>query len=421
MGFQEKDSPSGLANSALGDYYFQTIIESGLMFYYDKLAGIWKPHGDKLIRTALRKRYPSILTIDEREVIRFIEDTTYTRSDNFQPNPDFIALKNGELCLRTQEFEGGFDPTHNIRNKFDIVYEPRRRCPNFMKFLKEVLPDPQDRLTVLECLALVLVPWINFERACMFIGDGANGKSTLFNIFKAILGKNSFCAISIHSLIYNRFSAAELDGRVANVYPDINSEKIKELDRFKMIVSGETMTVEHKNGQPYQIDPVAVHYFSANKPPEIQEETDAVFRRFIMVEFPVSFLDNKKLDLTEELVFEKQGVFNLLLKVARCLNKRKKFTFEQSVSDLRLRWHRKSNTIYEFIHSDIVLKGAQYSVSKTALYERYVKYCLENNYVVKQQREFTIQVQKFGYTETRTTKIRSWGGLGMIDEGQEKL
>jgi len=419
--YEFKRSASQMANDALADFYFTTTIESKQMFYYDKTSGIWRPHAEELIRTVLRKKYPGISYGDEREVIHYIEDVTFKMSRNFQQNKGWIATKKGEFYFPTMDYSEGFDPTHNIRIKFDVYYEPRRKCPQFMKFMREILPDPQDRLTVLECLSTVFIPEMNLEKAYMFIGGGANGKSTLFNVFKALMDEDSYCSISIHSLIYNRFSAAELEGRIANIYPDINSTVIKELDRFKMIVSGETMTVERKGRDPNPLKPMTKHFFSANQPPEIKEDTDAVFRRFIMVEFKKSFLETRNIDLSSELIEEKSGIFNLLLQVANCLKKRKRFCYEQSVGELRIRWKEESNPVYNFINDDnLIIHDESATINKTYLYNQYVKFCSKKKYVIKQQREFTIEMQRLGFEEKRTGKERLWRGLRLnVDEKAE--
>ncbi len=666
---KEKDTPKGLFDSVFDSVWgFKTVIESGQLFYFNKNNGIWRPYGDKLIRAKLRERYLDIPAYLEREVIRFVEDCTFINAKDFGPDYNFITLNKGELDIRDMDYVEGFDASHNNRAKFNINYDPKAWCPNFLRFMREILPDGQDRYTVLEGFASVLIPKMNLEKAFMLIGSGANGKcqigtdtvlmangswkqikdiqkgdkiispqldgsskisnvteihsrfennvyeireqtrhkkllytcagnheiplirkwtkrtskddstprlrerklfhyeashisklnnekseyctftttpvqyeqknciiepyclgvwlgdghyskiqtkiqihrqvsittadqeiiqiveqnypneitkaypkpnnqaksyrftlkgkfvkgldvlqlagknsgtkfipkecllsdvnyrakllgglldtdgfidkngaiwyttkskqlaidvknlvfslggyasirdiqkscqivgfignyfevsirfetpeilsligrkqdrlkskirnprhvaikavktkpqmvygfeidspshwyvtnewnvthnSTLFNVFKDLMDIDSYCAVSIHSLIYNRFIAAELDGRIANIYPDINSTVIKELDRFKMIISSEVMTVERKNGQPFPIKPITKHFFSANQPPEIKEDTDAVFRRFIMIEFPNSFLENENVDLFHELIKEK--------------------------------------------------------------------------------------------------------------------
>jgi len=317
---REKDTPKGLFDSVFDSVWgFKTVIESGQLFYFNKNNGIWRPYGDKLIRARLRDRYKDIPTVIEREVIRFVEDCTFINAKDFGPDYNFITLNKGELDIRDLDYVEAFDASHNNRAKFNIDYDPKAWCPNFLRFMREILPDSQDRFTVLEGFAAVLIPEMNLEKAFMLIGLGANGKSTLFNVFKDLMDIDSYCAVSIHSLIYNRFIAAELDGRIANIYPDINSTVIKELDRFKMIISSEVMTVERKNGQPFPIKPITKHFFSANQPPEIKEDTDAVFRRFVMIEFPNSFLEKTNVNLLEELVKEKSGIFNLLVHIARAL------------------------------------------------------------------------------------------------------
>jgi len=415
-------TPKRMFDEAITDFLFKTIIETEEMYYFDMLSGIWRLNGDKLVRTALRRRFEDISGNEEREVIRYVQDTTFVPSEHFKQDKEWLALKKGEIFIKTGKYEEGFDPKHNIQSKFNVYYHQGERCPNFMKFLKEILPDPQSRVTVLECLASVLVPDVHLEKAYMFIGGGANGKSTLLSVFKALLDPDSYCAISIQDLIYSRFSPAELDGKIANVYPDINTRSIKDLGRFKLIVSGEKITVERKGRDPRPMVPTAKHFFASNQPPKIDEDTDAVFRRFVLITFPVSFIENRKTDLITELLLEKPGIFNLLLHTARALRIRGKFLFEQSVQEMRVYWRDESDPIAKFLNekSNIVKKDIEGKIPGSILYNRYVKFCREKKFTIKLQTEFTKAVKANGIEQYRTSKERGFMGISLV-EVQDKL
>lgn len=406
---------------AIQEFLFKTIIETSEIYYFDMLSGIWRLNGDKLIRTALRKRFEDISGNEEREVIRYVEDTTFLPSEHFKQDPNWLATKKGEIFIKNGHYEEGFDPKHNIQSKFNVYYHKGERCPNFMKFLKQILPDPQNRVAVLECLASVLVPDVHLEKAYMFIGDGANGKSTLLTVFKSLLDPDSYCAISIQDLIYARFAPAELRGKIANIYPDINTRSIKDLGRFKLLVSNEVITVERKGKDPRPMKPIAKHFFASNQPPKIDEDTDAVFRRFVLITFPMSFIENRITNLDQELIEEKPGIFNLLLHTARALRIRKKFLYEQSVQEMRVRWKDESDPMSNFLHNpNFVKKAPEGRVSTAKLYARYVRFCHEKKFTVKLQTEFTKGMKILGLEQYRTMKERGFCGIVLVDE-QEKL
>lgn len=413
-----------MAEKSLGDFQFRTIIESGEIFYYDPKSGIWRPHGETLIRTCLRRDFPDVRGGEESEVIRYIEDVTFTRSENFQQSKSWIATQKGEIFLHNWEYTDCIDPEHYMKSKFNVFFRPRERCPRFMKFMQQILPDEKDRITVLESLASVFVPTLNLEKAFMFVGTGANGKSTLLKVYTELFERDSVCSISLQNLIYSRFAAAELEGKIVNIYNDIDTKSIKDLGRFKMIVSNELLSVERKGRDFKNIIPLTKHIFASNQPPKIDEDTDAVFRRFIIINFPQKFEGDKETKLVDELVEEKEGVFNLLLQVARCLKNRGNFLYEPSIKEIRLKWRDESDPVFQFLNnSGIIIKDPNSEITKSSLYSLYARFCQDKKYIVKSQIEFTKEMKRLGYEENRTAKDRFWRGLRLDTgkEAQEKL
>ena len=220
-------------------------------------------------------------------------------------------MKNFNLPLGLLTFENQcVDSIHNyadefdspdlyIRNKFPVRLDKKAVCPKFSRFLNEILPDYEDRCTLLEMMSMVLIPHVNFEKAGMFIGtSSANGKSTILKLMRKLFGEQNIISISLQNLIENRFMGQKLDGKLLNIYADINDKKITDLDKFKLFISGDLITVERKNGHPYEIIPKAKHFFSTNTLPEIQEDNNAVYRRFIIIEFPISFEGKRRFRFT---------------------------------------------------------------------------------------------------------------------------
>ena len=185
-------------------------------------------------------------------------------------------------------------------------------------------------MTLLEAMALPLIPQFNFEKAAMFIGtSSANGKSTIMKVMRKLYGDDNTISVSLQELIYNRFMGQKLDGALVNIYADINDKKISDLDKFKLFVSGDYVTVERKNGHPYEIVPRTKHYFSTNTLPEIDEDNTAVYRRFIIIEFPISFEDRKDLARNTQLVAVMNDTEHKLKSCESCVPLFKSLGFEE--------------------------------------------------------------------------------------------
>ena len=398
------------------------------IFAYHKKKEIWVEGGDNIIWNYCAKKYPALSKSMLNEIIHFIQGQTLLPRNEFSPPKGWLAFKNQCLDATHNYSDEWSAPDLYFRNRFPVRYDKKAVCPEFSKFLNQVLPDFEDKMTLLEAMALPLIPQFNFEKAAMFIGtSSANGKSTIMKVMRKLYGNENTVAISLQELIYNRFKAQKLDGALVNIYADINDKKITDLDQFKLFVSGDYVTVERKNGHPYEIVPKTKHYFSTNTLPEIDEDNTAVYRRFIIIEFPISFEDRKDLDLLDRITTteELEGIMWLLIRIAKRMARKRDFTYPQSPDEIRMRWKQQSNAVYELIEkSNLISKKSDSRISREAFYTRYVRFCKSKHYTIKTPNTVTRQVEKLGYQTQKSNGVRYWLGIDtpkISDKDQESL
>ena len=412
--------------------WFVTIADKDHeMFYYDKKAKIWREDGESIIWQFIAKKYPALSKPMLNEVVHFIQGQTLMRREEFQPPKGFLAFENQciDAIHNYVDEMDSFD--HYIRNKFPVRIEKKATCPKFSRFLNQVLPEYEDRCTLLELMSMVLIPHINFEKAVMFIGkSSANGKSTILRLMSKLFGSDNIVSISLQDLINDRFMGQRLDGKFLNIYADINDKKIDDLDKFKLFVSGDSITVQKKNGHPYQIVPRAKHFFSTNTLPEIKEDNNAVYRRFVIIAFPNSFEGREDFDLFDKLTTkeELEGIMWLLLRTAQRLSKKRQFTFKQTPNEIRMRWKQQSNAVFEMIEKSngFIIKKNDGKISRQEFHSQYARFCTSKHYTVNSQSTVTRQVEKLGYKPHKSNGVWYWSGLDIpkvmaIDPKQGKL
>ena len=73
----------------------------------------------------------------------------------------------------------------------------------------------------------------------------------------ALLGLENCSAVTLHDLVSNRFRAAELYGRLANIAGDLDGGWLTSTAMFKMVTGGDTIGAERKFGQPFSFTPAA--------------------------------------------------------------------------------------------------------------------------------------------------------------------
>ena len=397
------------------------------IFYYDTKAKIWRGNGEDLIWKWISKRYPALSKRMLNEVIHFVQGQTLMRREQFQSPEGLLSFTNYNLDAVHNYAVEMDSPDLYVRNKFPVKINKKATCPKFSRFLNEIIPEVEDRTTLLECMSMVLVPHFNFEKAVMFIGKSAtNGKSTIIKIMKRLFGLENIVSISLQDMISNRFMAQKLDGKLLNLYADINNKEISDLGKFKLFVSGDLITVERKHGHPYEIIPKTIHFFSTNTLPEIKEDNNAVFRRFMIIDFPISFENNKDLNLLDKLttIDELEGIMWWLLRTAKRLATKKQFSYPQTPDEVRMRWKMESNSVFELIeHSNLIIKKSDNEISRGKFYEIYIKFCSKNHYTIKSQSTVSRQVASLGYSTKQSKGERCWVGIGepSIMDGQSQF
>lgn len=155
-----------------------------------------------------------------------------------------------------------------------------------------------------------------FHKAIMMIGSGANGKSTVLRLLKSFLGETDCSAVSLQDLCKNRFAAAQLYHKLANICADLPSDGIENSGKFKTLTGDDFVNAEFKFQKAFCFENYAKLAFSANQIPKTQDDTIAYFRRWIIAAFNQVFL-GKNCDPTiiKKLTTEKElsGLLNLTL------------------------------------------------------------------------------------------------------------
>ena len=192
-------------------------VAVGSTALYTYSGGAYRPHGEE----RLRRRIAELLGDRWRrnaadETIAFLRDSSPGLWEC--PPRNRINCANGILDLGTGRLER-HDPEFLSPVQIAASYDRRAICPQIEKFLGEVLATELLPI-VYELVGYLITPDNSLQRAFMFLGRGANGKSTLLNLVVALLGPQNVSAIPLHKLDEDRFASAELYGKLANVFAD---------------------------------------------------------------------------------------------------------------------------------------------------------------------------------------------------------
>jgi len=414
-------TPREVASEITELYEFLTPRESGEILV--KIEGVFHDGiAEAIIESEVEIAVPDATNQFCNEVIGHVRRQTYTPITDFDPDLNILNLRNGLYHFDTGELTA-HDPLYYSRIQLPIKFDPTATCPKVWAFLRKVLPAEDSRLAVLEDAATTLIRDTRFQKAFMYVGSGANGKTTWLLVLNALLGRDNVTNESIHDLGMSRFGAGNIEGKLAVMYPDIAASEITLTGKLKAIISGDRISVERKGVQGYPIDPFAKLFYSANALPEVNDNSDAWFRRWRITEWSVQIESHERNPtILRELTTDRElaGLFNVLAGFARRMMVTGKFSYEASIPQLRTEWGDRANVIQSFITTCLV-RGESESVESSELYAAYVKFCEDRNFTARLQTGFmgdlkskvAIRIDDRKPHGKGTKSVRFWVGIGL--------
>jgi putative DNA primase/helicase len=268
--------------------------------------------------------------------------------NEFNSNESVINVLNGLLDIHTGEHKdhsSDFLSTIQLPIKYDL----NAKCPNILRFLGQVL-HPQDIFTAMEIIGYVLLKSNKYEKAFMLFGSGDNGKSVFIKLIESFLGPQNTSHVTLQDLDGDRFSSADLYGKLVNTFADLPAHKLSSTGTFKTLVSGDSIRAQFKYGQPFSLVNRAKLIFSANKIPDSDDTSHAYYKRWLILAFEKSFTEgNRDTSLIQKLTApdELSGLLNLALIALRQIEKEGGLR-DIPVEEVKRDYERKSNTVRHF-------------------------------------------------------------------------
>lgn len=404
--------PKRLADEILSQYRFK--FAGGTLWVY--IDGVYRPTGEDLVRQESHR-----LLADERRDNRVLETLHYISDGSIfdmpKTNPWVINLANGRLNWRSGELE-----PHDS-NVFEITqiphrFDPSATCPLFEEFLSTTVDDDVVPL-IEEMMGYCLIADTRYEKAFGLVGDGANGKGVLLDTLVELLGRENISNLSLQTIEENRFAAAELVGKLANIHTDLDARALRSSSMFKVLVSGDRLTVEKKYGQPFSFENRARLIFSANQFPTSYDKSFALYRRLVFIRFEKTFIgpDADKF-LRMKLQDELPGILNHALRGLQRLFTQDDFTTPAVVAQALEEYKRENDSVAAFVADCVEVVEGGY-IEKPLFKERYFAWCETqgirhpaNERTVKSS--LTLCVPTLGEGRVGDYGARTWTGIELI-------
>jgi putative DNA primase/helicase len=134
-------------------------------------------------------------------------------------------------------------------------------------------------------------------------------------VLKALIGTSNYSTLSIRQIIHDKFSSADLDGKIANFSEETSPEELSDSGPFKNLTGDGEILAQKKYGDPYSFRNRAKLIMTYNEVPIFKDLSPGMMSRPIIVPFRKDLTDESAQDknLKAKLFAELPGIFNFAL------------------------------------------------------------------------------------------------------------
>ncbi len=284
-----------------------------------------------------------------------------------------IEVNSNKIKTLTLEEVKRYYPTKAI----NCSYDENAKCDKFREFILTICNNNKEKALFLVQLLGSFLLKRREEKAFIFYGSGANGKSTLMKVMSNILG--DYMRYSNISMI----NANEVEGK----NPELIESKDKHLicisepkqvylneANLKAMTSLEPKSVRALYHHPIEIIPTFHLIIMTNNKPIIHEFTLGMLRRLVMINFDYVIPEEKRIEnYADILLQESSGILNLMI-VALQRVMQEGLTIPNIVKSETAEWLWEIDNFTEFVDKYLVMTDNE-RLEFAVVYEYYKTFC----------------------------------------------
>lgn len=291
--------------------------------------------------------------------------------------------------------------------------------PLWDTFLKDTIAD-EDRISyVQELFGAALFGDSRYHVLPVFVGTGANGKSTIIDIISGIL--NDYAATMPENfLIDTTGNAHPADiARLRGVRLAVASEtrpdgKFNE-SRVKMLTGGDTLSARFMGQNFFDFKPTHTLFMAVNHLPEVKSGGDGFWRRLRKIDFNKTIpAEKRKEGLAQAIVeLEGAGILQWMIDGAVRLTNQG-FKEPESVKMATQSYRHEEDHIAKFLDEKTILADNG-SVTKMQLFNAYRDWCHENGEKPITQNSLAREIKgRLGVAESDSAGFRMFIGVELL-------
>lgn len=385
---------------------------------------------------------------ETNHVIHHLANRNPVHSDQLDAGDDsrtLIPFQNGVLPLESVELdddgqyvEGSaelldHDPEYLFTTRIDAEWDPDVAefdvIDSFMRDIvggKDLTPTTKetDVKTLWEFAGHSFFPRYAPQGFLMVIGEGGDGKTVWFNLVTEVLGEENVSGATLDAITSDKFSAAEVVDRKANIAADIGGTVQTDISDLKWMTGDDRSQIRPIRKAPFFDRNSATMMFGSNSPPAFTEKKRSLKRRLYPVRAPFEFHNDPdpddptqkqkrpKAELMGELTADAAlaAVAVRMVEGARRLQLQDEWTLGLEMDEQeRLEFYEsEADALGDFTNVCIEPDPTGPGVALDDLEAGYDAFAVENDHPSKQRSTIKKEIERSRDIQLKRSYVRSW-------------
>jgi putative DNA primase/helicase len=350
--------------------------------------------------------------------------------------PRVVNCTNGELWF---DIEGNMtlkhhNPENRLTSQVACAYTPSSECPAWDAMCMKVFgrcKDPENMIRHFhEVFGYMIQPERHHAMAVLLKGPGGNGKSTLADVVREVMGQDTVLSFSVAELAQrvNAHFTDSCQGKLMLLDDDFKATSLLPDDWVKKFSEAKSMSANPKFGRPYEFIARCTPVILTNGWPQTVDLSDGLRRRMMVFEMNHKLTDEEKdpRHVIQVLDHELPGVLNRLVDgLRRVLSRGQRFDVPAECEEARDKWVNSSNPTARFVDRAVERTGSRsHRVPCSDLYDAYRQWCAhdEGNVRVLGRNKFYEAMEAMGLKKRNHSGVLVFAEITLkITEGVEAM
>jgi putative DNA primase/helicase len=289
-----------------------------------------------------------------------------------------------------------------------------------VEFLDDITKREEDRDTLLDHLAHGLMPGHPYRAFVMMYGPGSNGKTRVGKLLRGFVGEDNAASVELQDLTGDDdFATGALPGAFLNVGDDISVSEIRDASILKSVTGDGTIRANEKYEKKYEFQNEAAMFFSANEPPRISEDKEAVYDRLYPIEMPNRFVNNpsephekqKIPGIAEDILDDDEAMRGLLLLAVKhaqeLIESGGEYSMPEGPQERKEMYEAASDPIHRFALDYLESGDGNDKILKEDAYSVYSELCNQQNERVASEQGFKSAITQMNSIDVESGQTRT--------------